>query len=61
MLAMVFKQVGLPVEGIGMILGVDRLLDMVRTAINVTGDSVVTCIIAKSENQIDTQVFNEGA
>jgi Na+/H+-dicarboxylate symporter len=61
MLAMVFKQVGLPVEGIGMILGVDRLLDMVRTAINVTGDSVVTCIIAKTENQIDTQVFNEGA
>ncbi len=59
MLAMVFKQVGLPVEGIGMILGVDRLLDMVRTAINVTGDAVVTCIIANSEKQIDTQIFNE--
>lgn len=59
MLAMVFKQVGLPVEGIGMILGVDRLLDMVRTAINVTGDAVVTCIIANSEKQIDTHIFNE--
>lgn len=59
MLAMVFKQVGLPVEGIGMILGVDRLLDMVRTAINVTGDSVVSCIVASAEKQIDVNVFNE--
>jgi Na+/H+-dicarboxylate symporter len=57
MLSMVFVQVGIPVEGIGLILGVDRLLDMVRTAVNVTGDAVVTCVVAKSENEIDEGVF----
>jgi Na+/H+-dicarboxylate symporter len=58
MLAMVLSQVGLPVEGIGLILGVDRLLDMVRTAVNVTGDATVSCIVAKSENQFDEKKFN---
>jgi len=58
MLAMVFNQVGLPVEGIGLIIGVDRLLDMTRTAVNVTGDAVVSCIVAKSANQFDEKVFN---
>lgn len=57
MLSMVFVQVGLPIEGIGLILGVDRLLDMVRTSVNVTGDAVVTCIVAKSEKEIDLEVF----
>lgn len=56
-LSMVFVQVGIPVEGIGLILGVDRLLDMVRTAVNITGDAVVTCIVAKSENEIDMAIF----
>ncbi|MCF6204322.1 MAG: dicarboxylate/amino acid:cation symporter [Methylococcaceae bacterium] len=59
MLAMVFNQVGLPVEGIGLILGVDRLLDMVRTAVNVTGDATVSCIVAAGENEIDMTVFND--
>ncbi len=59
MLAMVFNQVGLPVEGIGLILGVDRLLDMVRTAVNVTGDAAVTCIVAHGEGEIDWKVFND--
>jgi Na+/H+-dicarboxylate symporter len=59
MLAMVFNQVGLPVEGIGLILGVDRLLDMVRTAVNVTGDATVSCIVAAGENEIDMEVFND--
>ncbi len=59
MLAMVFNQVGLPVEGIGLILGVDRLLDMVRTAVNVTGDATVTCIVARGENGIDETIFND--
>jgi Na+/H+-dicarboxylate symporter len=58
MLAMVFNQVGLPVEGIGLIIGVDRLLDMARTAVNVTGDAVVSCVVAKSEQQLDEEVFN---
>ena len=59
MLAMVFNQVGLPVAGIGLILGVDRLLDMIRTAVNVTGDAVVTCIVAHGENEIDRSTFND--
>ncbi|WP_019615974.1 dicarboxylate/amino acid:cation symporter [Psychromonas ossibalaenae] len=59
MLAMVLNQVGLPVEGIAMIMGVDRLLDMIRTAVNITGDSVVTCIVAKSEDEMDVDVFND--
>jgi len=58
MLSMVFVQVGLPVEGIGLILGVDRLLDMIRTAVNVTGDAVVTCIVAKSEDELDEETFS---
>jgi len=59
MLATVLSQVGLPVEGIGIIIGVDRLLDMTRTAVNVTGDCAVTCIVAKSEGKLDVEVFND--
>lgn len=57
-LAMVLAQAGLPVEGIALILGVDRLLDMVRTVVNVTGDVVVTLIVARGEGQFDEEVFN---
>lgn len=59
MLAMVLQQVGLPVEGIALIIGVDRLLDMTRTAVNITGDCMVTAIIGKSEGQLDEDVFND--
>jgi len=59
MLAMVLQQVGLPVEGIALIIGVDRLLDMTRTAVNVTGDSMVTVIVAKSEKEIDLETYND--
>jgi Na+/H+-dicarboxylate symporter len=58
MLAMVLRQVNLPVEGIGLIIGVDRLLDMARTAVNVTGDATVTCIVAKSEGQFSSEIFH---
>ncbi|MFK5970426.1 MAG: dicarboxylate/amino acid:cation symporter [Candidatus Marithrix sp.] len=58
MLAMVLDQVGLPVEGIALIIGVDRLLDMMRTAVNVTGDAAATVIIAKSENGLNKEVYN---
>ncbi|MFT5453160.1 MAG: Na+/H+-dicarboxylate symporter [Enterobacterales bacterium] len=58
-LAMVLQQVGLPVQGIALIIGVDRLLDMVRTVINVTGDATVSCIIAKSEGNLDETIFND--
>lgn len=59
MLAMVLQQVNLPVEGIALIIGVDRLLDMTRTAVNVTGDCMVACIVAKSEGELDESVFND--
>ena len=59
MLSMVLTQVGLPVEGIALIIGVDRLLDMMRTAVNVTGDAAVSCVVAKSEKQLNESVFND--
>lgn len=58
-LALVLEQAGLPVEGIALIIGVDRLLDMVRTAVNVTGDAAVTLIVARSEGAIDMTVFDD--
>jgi Na+/H+-dicarboxylate symporter len=58
-LAMVLQQVGLPVEGIALVMGVDRLLDMVRTAVNITGDAVVSTIVAKSEGELSLDTFND--
>ncbi len=57
MLAMVLRQMELPVEGIGLILGVDRILDMTRTAVNITGDAAVSCIVARSEGKLDVEAF----
>ncbi len=57
MLTMVLTQVGLPAEGAGLILAVDRILDMMRTAVNICGDSAVTCFVARSENAMDLDVF----
>lgn len=57
MLAMVLNQVGLPLEGIALIMGVDRLLDMIRTAVNITGDACVSVIVAKSEGALDIERF----
>ena len=59
MLTMVLAQVGLPVEGIAIILGVDQLMDMIRTAVNITGDAVVSTIVAKQEGKFDIEVFND--
>ena len=59
MLAMVLNQVGLPVEGIALIMGVDRLLDMMRTAVNITGDAVVAMIVARSEDTVSMEIFND--
>lgn len=56
-LTMVFHAVGLPVEGIALIMGVDRILDMARTAVNVTGDAVCTAIVAAWEGKVDREKY----
>jgi Na+/H+-dicarboxylate symporter len=58
MLTMVLTQVGLPIKGIAIILGVDRLMDMIRTAVNITADAIVTTIVAKGEGKVDMDIFN---
>ncbi len=58
-LAMVLGQAGLPLEGIALIIGVDRILDMVRTAVNVTGDAMVSVVVGRSEGQFDKDVFDD--
>ncbi|MEW5966423.1 MAG: dicarboxylate/amino acid:cation symporter [Pseudomonadota bacterium] len=58
-LTMVLGQVGLPVEGIALIIGVDRLLDMMRTTVNVTGDAAISCVVAKSEHAFDQSTFDD--
>jgi len=52
LIIMVLTSVGLPIEGLALILGVDRPLDMLRSVVNITGDSTVDCIVAYSENEI---------
>lgn len=56
-LTMVFNSVGLPVEAIGLIMGIDRILDMTRTAVNITGDAVCTTIVAHQNKALDREVF----
>lgn len=58
-LSMVFASVGLPVEGIAIIMGIDRILDMARTAVNITGDAVCTTIVASQDGSVDRDVFND--
>lgn len=57
-LTMVLNSVGLPTEGIALIMGIDRILDMARTAVNITGDAVCTAIIAKQEGLLDLNKYN---
>ena len=58
-LVIILQQFGLPLEAIGIILAVDRILDMIRTSVNVTGDATVSCVVAKSEDSFDEMVFNK--
>ena len=58
-LSMVFASVGLPVEGIALIMGIDRILDMTRTAVNITGDAVCTTIVAHQNDDLDREIFND--
>tara|TARA_A100000164_G_scaffold135697_1_gene120407 strand:- start:822 stop:2084 length:1263 start_codon:yes stop_codon:yes gene_type:complete len=57
-LIIILQQFNLPLEAIGIILAVDRVLDMIRTSVNVTGDAAIACIVAKTENQLDENIFN---
>ena len=56
-MGMVLSSVNLPIEGIGIILGIDRVLDMIRTTINITGDSAITLIVDKSEGGLDKKAY----
>ena len=58
-LVIILQQFGLPLEAIGIILAVDRVLDMLRTSVNVTGDAAVACIVANSEGLLDKNLFNK--
>lgn len=58
-LSMVLSSVGLPTEGIALIMGIDRILDMLRTAVNITGDAVCTTIIAKLEGAFNKEIFDK--
>lgn len=56
MLSLVLQSIGLPIEGIGLIIGIDRLVDMGRTVTNITGDAVCTAVIAKQEGEMDMEI-----
>ena len=58
-LTMVFASVGLPVEAIAWIMGIDRILDMTRTAVNITGDAVCTTIVAYQDKAMDVETFKK--
>ena len=57
-LSMVFASVGLPIEAIALIMGIDRILDMLRTAVNITGDAVCTTVVAYQNKEFKKDVFN---
>ncbi|MDK2564859.1 dicarboxylate/amino acid:cation symporter [Romboutsia sedimentorum] len=59
MLSMVLQSVGLPLEGIGLIMGVERIIDMFRTTVNVMGDNVCTLVVANSEKDLDLNLYNK--
>lgn len=59
LLTLVLNQVGLPVEGIALIIGIDRLLDMSRTVINITGDATISCAVARTEGELNDDIFND--
>ncbi|MDU5021027.1 MAG: cation:dicarboxylase symporter family transporter, partial [Clostridiales bacterium] len=59
MLSMVLQSVGLPLEGIGLIMGVERIIDMFRTTVNVMGDNTCTLVVASSEKEFEEDSIRE--
>ena len=57
LLVVILKQVGLPVDAIALIIGVDRILDMIRTVLNVIGNVAIACVVGKSENVLDEKIY----
>ena len=60
MTTLVFTQVGIPLEAVALIAGVDRILDMIRTSINVVGDAASALVVTKLEGELDSEPFEEG-
>ncbi|KNF08163.1 sodium:dicarboxylate symporter family [Gottschalkia purinilytica] len=58
MTTVVLTSLGLPLEGLAMLLGIDAILDMARTWVNVTGDTVTALVVANSEGEFDREAFN---
>ena len=58
MLSLVLASTGMPMEGLAIIAGVDRILDMARSCVNVVGDGMATILVAKSEKELDMKVYN---
>lgn len=58
MLGLVLTSVGLPLEGVALIAGIDRILDMARTTVNVAGDLMTTTLVGSSEKELDREVYN---
>lgn len=58
MLSLVLSTVGLPMEGLAIIAGIDRILDMARTCVNVSGDLMVSVLVGKSEKELDTEIYS---
>jgi len=58
MLSLILSSVGLPMEGLALVAGIDRILDMMRTSVNVTGDCMVATLVAKSEGELDLDVYS---
>ncbi len=58
MLSLVLTTVGLPIEGLAIVAGIDRILDMARTSVNVCGDLMVSVLIGRSENELDEMIYN---
>ncbi|MFT6925814.1 MAG: Na+/H+-dicarboxylate symporter [Psychromonas sp.] len=58
MLSLVLTTVGLPIEGLAIVAGIDRILDMARTTVNICGDMMVSILVAKSEGELDMDVYN---
>lgn len=59
MLSLVLTSVNLPLEGIAIIAGIDRILDMARTTVNVTGDAMTAVLVAQSEGELDEKIYNQ--